>query len=107
MCLPSHCASLLPSVLLLLLLSQVESLTQLPACLPASLPPCLPLLLAATVKVLGASQPDWAFHLHELGGGHWVSVARAPLAAVVDAWGVSAGQGAGRSAGVCWVRAVA
>jgi hypothetical protein len=31
----------------------------------------------------------WAFYLQELGRGHWVSVAKAPLEAVVDAWGVS------------------
>lgn len=43
---------------------------------------------AATVSVKGESRPDWTFHLHELGNGHWVSVARAPPCAVVDAWGV-------------------
>lgn len=43
----------------------------------------------ATVEYEGKQQTDWAFHLHELGRGHWVSVARAPLSAVVDAWGVS------------------
>jgi 4'-phosphopantetheinyl transferase len=44
---------------------------------------------AATVEYGGKQQTDWAFHLHELGRGHWVSVARAPLSVVVDAWGVS------------------
>jgi 4'-phosphopantetheinyl transferase len=43
----------------------------------------------ATVEYGGKQQTDWAFYLHELGRGHWVSVARAPLSAVVDAWGVS------------------
>jgi 4'-phosphopantetheinyl transferase len=42
----------------------------------------------ATVAVRGAPQPGWRFHVHELGGGHWASVARAPVAEVVDAWGV-------------------
>ncbi|KAI3430442.1 hypothetical protein D9Q98_005037 [Chlorella vulgaris] len=41
----------------------------------------------ATVSVKGEPRPDWTFHLHELGNGHWVSVARAPPSAVVDAWG--------------------
>lgn len=45
---------------------------------------------AATACLLGEPQRQWAFHLHELGGGHWAAVARAPLSAVVDAWGVSA-----------------
>ena len=44
----------------------------------------------AAVSVDGAPQPRWAFHLHQLGRGHWASVARAPVDAVVDAWGVSA-----------------
>jgi len=42
----------------------------------------------ARVSVEGALQPAWAFHLHLLGNGHWVSVARGPLTAIVDAWGV-------------------
>jgi 4'-phosphopantetheinyl transferase len=45
--------------------------------------------LTAAVAVRGAPQPRWRFHLHRLGRGHWVSVGRAPLEAVVDAWGVS------------------
>lgn len=44
---------------------------------------------AATASVRGEAAEGWAFHLHELGQGHWVAVARAPLSAVVDAWGVS------------------
>ena len=31
----------------------------------------------------------WRFSSQELGGSHWVSVARGPLDAIVDAWGVS------------------
>lgn len=46
---------------------------------------------AATASVRGELAEGWAFHLHELGQGHWVAVARAPLSAVVDAWGVSGG----------------
>lgn len=42
----------------------------------------------ATVIVDGVSRTDWMFHLHELGRGHWVSVARGPVSAIVDAWGV-------------------
>lgn len=41
----------------------------------------------ATASVRGTPLHGWVFHLHELGGGHCVAVARAPLAAVVDAWG--------------------
>ncbi|GAB4820177.1 hypothetical protein N2152v2_007223 [Parachlorella kessleri] len=41
----------------------------------------------ATVKVDGKAQPRWAFFVQELGRGHYVSVARGPLEAVVDAWG--------------------
>lgn len=42
----------------------------------------------ATVAVQGIPQPQWIFHLHELGNpGHWISVARGPLQAIVDAWG--------------------
>ncbi|KAL4422721.1 hypothetical protein ABPG75_008918 [Micractinium tetrahymenae] len=41
----------------------------------------------ATASLCGMPQRDWAFHLHELGAGHWAAVARAPLSAVVDAWG--------------------
>ncbi|KAL4448944.1 hypothetical protein ABPG77_007661 [Micractinium sp. CCAP 211/92] len=41
----------------------------------------------ATASLLGLPQQEWAFHLHELGAGHWAAVARAPLSAVVDAWG--------------------
>ena len=41
----------------------------------------------ASVAVDGVSRPDWIFHLHELGRGHWVSVARGPVSAIVDAWG--------------------
>ena len=43
---------------------------------------------SASVAVEGVPQPLWAFRLHELGKGHWVSVARGPLEAVVDRWGV-------------------
>lgn len=46
-------------------------------------------LPAATASVQGSPHREWAFHLHQLGGGHWAAVARAPLAEVVDAWGVS------------------
>lgn len=42
----------------------------------------------AKAVVQGEVQEHWAFHLHELGKHHWVSVARAPVGAVVDAWGV-------------------
>ncbi|PSC73182.1 L-aminoadipate-semialdehyde dehydrogenase-phosphopantetheinyl transferase-like [Micractinium conductrix] len=41
----------------------------------------------ATASVQGSPHREWAFHLHQLGGGHWAAVARAPLAEVVDAWG--------------------
>ncbi|PRW32899.1 L-aminoadipate-semialdehyde dehydrogenase-phosphopantetheinyl transferase-like [Chlorella sorokiniana] len=41
----------------------------------------------ASASVRGEPAEGWAFHLHELGQGHWVAVARAPLSAVVDAWG--------------------
>jgi 4'-phosphopantetheinyl transferase len=41
----------------------------------------------ATVEIDGVPQPFWTFHLHELGQDHWVSVARAPITAIVDAWG--------------------
>lgn len=44
---------------------------------------------AARVRVRGEAAPEWAFFLHDLGRGHWAAVARAPLGAVVDAWGVS------------------
>eukprot|EP00887_Chlorella_sp_A99_P000188 scaffold13.g188.t1 len=42
---------------------------------------------AAALTIEGAPAPRWAFRLHELGGSHWVSVARGPLDAVVDRWG--------------------
>ena len=54
--------------------------------------PALPAPAAATVSVRGEPADGWAFFLHNLGGGHWAAVARAPPAAVVDAWGVSAAQ---------------
>lgn len=41
----------------------------------------------ACVAIDGVPAPRWAFHLHALGGGHWASVARCPLEAVVDRWG--------------------
>jgi 4'-phosphopantetheinyl transferase len=41
----------------------------------------------ASVEVDGVVQPSWTFHLHELGQDHCVSVARAPLNVIVDAWG--------------------
>ncbi len=41
----------------------------------------------ASVAVDGAPRPDWTFFLHLLGREHWVSVARGPLTAIVDAWG--------------------
>ena len=41
----------------------------------------------AAVAVDGVPQPNWTFFLHEFGRNHWVSVARAPMNAVVDAWG--------------------
>lgn len=43
--------------------------------------------LRATVAVDGTPRPNWAFFLHPLGREHWVSVARGPLDAIVDAWG--------------------
>ena len=47
----------------------------------------LPLCPAASVSVRGERAEGWAFHLHDLGAGHHVAVARAPPSAVVDAWG--------------------
>jgi 4'-phosphopantetheinyl transferase len=41
----------------------------------------------ASVAIDGVVQPSWAFHLHELGQDHCVSVARAPTSVIVDAWG--------------------
>ena len=41
----------------------------------------------AQVLVDGEVRSDWAFFLHQLGNEHWVSVARAPVTAIVDAWG--------------------
>ncbi|KAH7622782.1 hypothetical protein Ndes2526B_g02057 [Nannochloris sp. 'desiccata'] len=41
----------------------------------------------ASVAVDGVPQPSWTFHLHELGQDHCVSVARAPIPVIVDAWG--------------------
>lgn len=42
----------------------------------------------ATVWIEGKGPSDeWSFHLHELAHGHWVSVARGPPKAVVDAKG--------------------
>lgn len=43
----------------------------------------------AVVAVDGVARRDWIFHMHELGRGHLVAVARAPITAIVDAWGVS------------------
>lgn len=42
----------------------------------------------ARLKIDGVEQPRWRFFLHELRNGHWVSVARGPPEAIVDAWGV-------------------
>jgi len=41
----------------------------------------------ATVAIEGVPQPSWTFHLHKLGQDHCVSVARAPISVIVDAWG--------------------
>lgn len=43
--------------------------------------------LRASVAVDGTPRSDWTFFLHPLGREHWVSVARGPLTAIVDAWG--------------------
>lgn len=42
---------------------------------------------AATLRVDGVVQVAWAFDIEPLAGGHWVSVARGPPTAAVDAWG--------------------
>ena len=41
----------------------------------------------ACVAVDGVVDPSWTFHLHDLGNDHCVSVARAPINCIVDAWG--------------------
>lgn len=42
----------------------------------------------ATVCIEGnGPSNEWSFHLHELAHGHWVSVAKGPPKAVVDAKG--------------------
>lgn len=46
-------------------------------------------VLTASVNLEGRPQSQWRFFLQELGQtGHWVGVARAPTAAVIDAHGV-------------------
>ena len=45
----------------------------------------------ASVSIDGKRQKDWKFHMHCLGRKdreHWIAVARGPLTAIVDAWGV-------------------
>ena len=45
----------------------------------------------ARVSIDGVPKDDWVFHLHCLGTpgrDHWISVARGPISAIVDAWGV-------------------
>jgi 4'-phosphopantetheinyl transferase len=41
----------------------------------------------ASVAIDGVFQPSWTFRLHQLGQDHCVSVARAPITVIVDAWG--------------------
>lgn len=41
---------------------------------------------AATLRVDGCAQAEWRFELGRL-GDHWVSVAKGPPTAVIDAWG--------------------
>lgn len=42
----------------------------------------------AIVRIEGnPPSTEWSFHLHELAHGHWVSVAKGPPKAVVDAKG--------------------
>ena len=41
----------------------------------------------ASVKVGGKTLDQWGFYIQDLGGGHWVSVARGPPSDIVDAHG--------------------
>jgi 4'-phosphopantetheinyl transferase len=41
----------------------------------------------ATLRVDGVAQPEWSFLVEHLPTDHWVSVARGPPTAAVDAWG--------------------